>query len=114
MANYELWVGRIAVVTDTKVSRVWRVWSKLGLNLPKRRPKKRRSGSDSRILGSTAHNSVWTDDFVHEQLANGGPIKLLCVLDENTRECLAIEVSSQAVHGRTDLSKGSTANCANA
>lgn len=30
---------------------------------------------------------------MHDQLANSGPIKKLCVLDENTRECLAIEVS---------------------
>jgi transposase-like protein len=42
---------RIAVMTDTKVSRVWRLWSKLGLNLPKRRPRKRRCGSDIRIPG---------------------------------------------------------------
>jgi hypothetical protein len=29
---------------------------------------------------------------VHDRLANGGQLKLLCVLDEYTRECLAIEV----------------------
>jgi putative transposase len=83
---------RIAVMTDTKVSRVWRLWSRLGLNLAKRRPRKRRCGSDIRIPGSTAPNGVWTYDFVHDQLANGGPIKMPYVLDENTRECLAIEV----------------------
>jgi putative transposase len=37
-------------------------------------------------------NHVWSYDFVHDKLANGGTLKLLCVLDENTRECLAIEV----------------------
>jgi transposase InsO family protein len=83
---------RIAVMTDTKVSRVWRLWRKLGLNLPKRRPRKRRCGNDIRIPGSTAPNGVWTYDFVHDQLVNGGPLKMLCVLDENTRECLAIEL----------------------
>jgi putative transposase len=35
---------------------------------------------------------VWTYDFVHDQLANGGPLKMLCVLDEKTRDCLGIEV----------------------
>lgn len=35
---------------------------------------------------------MWTYDFVHDQLANGGQLKMLCVLGENTRECLAIEV----------------------
>lgn len=34
----------------------------------------------------------WSDDFVHDQLANGGMIKMLCVLDEHTRERQAIAV----------------------
>lgn len=83
---------RIAVMTDNSTSRVWRLWRKLGLNLPKRRPRKRRCGSDIRVPGATAPNSVWTYDFVHDRLANGATYKMLCVLDENTRECLAIEV----------------------
>lgn len=62
------------------------------MNLPKRRPRKRRCGSDNHTPGSTAHNGVWTYDFVHYQSANGGPLKMPCVLDENTRDCLAIEV----------------------
>jgi hypothetical protein len=48
-----------------------------------------------RIPGATRPNSVWTYDFVHDRLANGSQLKqlkLLCVLDEFTRECLAIEV----------------------
>lgn len=83
---------RIAVMTGTSKSRVQRLWSKLGLNLPKRRPKKRRCGSDIRIPGATAPNGVWSYDFVHDRLANGGTLKMLCILDEHTRECLAIEV----------------------
>jgi hypothetical protein len=42
--------------------------------------------------GATEPNSVWSYDFVHDRLANGQILKLLCVLDEHTRECLAIEV----------------------
>lgn len=83
---------RIAVMTDQSIGRVWRLWRSLGLNLPKRRPRKRRCGSDIRIPGATQPNSVWSYDFVHDRLANGGMLKLLCVLDEHTRECLAIEV----------------------
>lgn len=83
---------RIAVMTDNSTSRVWLLWRKLGLNLPKRRPRKRRCGSDIRVPGATAPNGVWTYDFVHDRLANGATYKMLCVLDENTRECLAIEV----------------------
>jgi transposase InsO family protein len=83
---------RIAVMTSQSAGRVWRLWSRLGLNLPKRRPKKRRCGSDIRIPGATEPNSVWSYDFVHDRLANGSLFKMLCVIDEHTRECLAIEV----------------------
>jgi putative transposase len=71
---------------------VWRLWRSLGLNLPQRQPRKRRCGSDIRNAGATQPNSVWPYDFVHDRLANDGTLKLLCVLDEHTRECLAIEV----------------------
>jgi hypothetical protein len=83
---------RIAVMTKQSEGRVWRLWSELKLNLPRRRPRRRRCGTDMRIPGATQPNSVWTYDFVHDRLANGGILKLLCVLDEHTRECLAIEV----------------------
>lgn len=83
---------RIAVMTCQSAGRVWRLWNRLGLNLPKRRPRKRRCGTDIRIPGATRPNNVWSYDFVHDRLANGNPLKLLCVLDEHTRECLAIEV----------------------
>jgi putative transposase len=83
---------RIAVMTCQSAGRVWRLWNRLGLNLPKRRPRKRRCGTDIRIPGATQPNNVWSYDFVHDRLANGNPLKLLCVVDEHTRECLAIEV----------------------
>jgi putative transposase len=83
---------RIAVMTGQSAGRVWRLWNRLGLNLPKRRPRKRRCGTDMRIPRATQPNSVWTYDFVHDRLANGNALKMLCVLDEHTRECLAIEV----------------------
>jgi transposase InsO family protein len=79
-------------MTSKTNGRVWRLWSRLGLNLPRRRPRKRRCGIDIRIPGATQPNSVWTYDFVHDRLANGGQLTLLCVLDEYTLECLAIEV----------------------
>lgn len=83
---------RIAVMTGQSSGRVWRLWNRLGLNLPRRRPRKRRRGADIRLPGATGPNSIWTYDFVHDRLANGNVLKLLCVLDEHTRECLAIEV----------------------
>jgi putative transposase len=65
----------------------------MGLAVPRRRPRRRRSGSDMRLLGATRPNSVWSYDFVHDRLATQRTIRLLCVLDEHTRECLAIEVA---------------------
>jgi len=47
-----------------------------------------------RLLGAVQPNHVWTYDFVHDRLANKRMIWLLCVLDEHTRECLAIEVAT--------------------
>lgn len=74
-------------------TRTRRLWRQMGLQLPKRRPRRRRSGSDIRLPGAPRPNTVWTYDFVHDRLANGTALKMLCVLDENTRECLGIEVA---------------------
>jgi putative transposase len=83
---------RMAIWLRTGETRTRRLWRSLGLQLPKRRPRRRRSGSDIRLPGATTPNSVWTYDFVFDRLASGTPLKLLCVLDESTRECLAIEM----------------------
>jgi putative transposase len=83
---------RTAVMTGQSAGRVWRLWNRLELNLPKRRPRKRRCGTDVPIPGATQPNSVWMYDFVHDRLANGNSLKMLRVLDEHTREWLAIEV----------------------
>jgi putative transposase len=74
--------------------RVKRLWAQLGLNLPKRRPRRRRCGSDMCLLGAVRPNHVWSYDFVHDRLAGKRTVRMLCVLDEHTRECLAIEVAS--------------------
>ena len=53
---------------------------------------RRRCRSDIRVSGSVRVNHVCTYDFLHDRLADGRCLKVLCVLDEYTRECLAIEV----------------------
>lgn len=84
---------RSAAWLDEGRSRVRRLWRQLGLILPRRRPRRRRCGTDIRVLGATQPNSVWSYDFVHDRLATQRTIRLLRVLDERTRECLAIEVA---------------------
>jgi len=85
---------RMAAWLSLSESQVRRMWRSLGLNIPRRRPRRRRSGSDIRLPGAVRPNAVWSYDFVHDQLVDGKVLKLLCVIDEYTRECLAIEVGA--------------------
>ena len=79
--------------------RVRRVWRALGLSVRRRKHRKIRTGQP-RVLAPTAPNQVWAYDFMEDRCASGQRLKLLTVVDEWTRECLAIEVSSSidAVH----------------
>jgi hypothetical protein len=63
-------------------SRVRRLWSALKLGIPRKRPRRRRSGNDIRLPGATKPNSVWSYDFVHDQMVDGRSLKMLCVIDE--------------------------------
>ena len=83
---------RVAVMSGESVHRVWRLWHDLKLALPRRRPRRRRTGSDIRLPGAVSPNSVWSYDFVEDRLASGSKLRLLTVIDEHTRESLAIEV----------------------
>ncbi len=48
-----------------------------------------------RPLQATRPNHVWAYDFVHDTCANGQKLKVLTVIDEWTRECLAVEVDGR-------------------
>lgn len=85
---------RMAAWVSLSEARVRRMWRTLGLNIPRRRPRRRRCGSDICLPGAVQPNAVWSYDFVHDQLVDGKVLKLLCVIDEYTRECLAIEVGA--------------------
>jgi putative transposase len=75
--------------------RVHRVWREEKLSLPLRRPRKRRAGTPTISCGQALHpNHVWTYDFVFDRCANGQKIKLLTVVDEYTRESLAIRTAT--------------------
>jgi len=75
--------------------RVERIWRSEGLKVPKRQPKRGRlwlnDGSCIRLRPLYAGH-VWSYDFVSTRTHDGRPLKLLTVLDEYTRECMAIEV----------------------
>jgi putative transposase len=75
--------------------RVYRLWRKQGLKVPKKQRKKRRRGSSANSCvrrRAAAKDHVWAWDFIHDRTADGRPLKWLSVVDEYTRECLALEV----------------------
>lgn len=72
--------------------RCGRLWAQAGLQVPKKR-RRRLTGTKLRPLPPAGMNSVWSYDFVYDACANGQKIKCLTVVDEFTRECLAIDVS---------------------
>lgn len=73
--------------------RAYRLWRLAGLQVPRRRPRRRIASGRPRPTPPTAANHVWAYDFVYDRCANGQQLKCLTVVDEWTRECLAIEVS---------------------
>lgn len=73
--------------------RAHRIWRRAGLQVPRRRPRRRAAVHRPRPLPATGPNSVWAYDFVFDACANGQGLKCLTVIDEYTRECLAIDVA---------------------
>src|SRR4029079_17691190 len=74
--------------------RVQRLWREAGLKVPARTVKKRRlGGSENACFRRRAErpNHVWSHDFVMDQTSDGRRLKILTVVDEYTRECLALE-----------------------
>jgi putative transposase len=74
-------------------ARTHRLWRKAGLSLPLRRPRRRVRRSEPRPLATSEPNEVWAYDFVFDRCTNGQGIKCLTVVDEGSRECLAIDVA---------------------
>lgn len=74
---------------------VERIWRKEGLKAPQKQPKRRRlwlnDGSCIRRRPEYP-NHVWSYDFVADRTYNGRPLRMLTLMDEYTRESLAIKV----------------------
>lgn len=75
--------------------RIERLWRQEGLKVPARQPKRGRlwlnDGSCVR-LRATHRNHVWSYDFMAARTRDGRPLRLLTMIDEYTRECLALVV----------------------
>lgn len=81
-------------------SRAERLSRKAKLQLPAKRRRKRISSARPRPLPPRAANHVWAYDFVVDACANGQRLKCLSIVDEFTRECLAIDVAGSIRSGR--------------
>jgi putative transposase len=76
--------------------RVYRLWRAAGLQVPRKRPRRRVADGAARgPQAPTGANQVWAYDFVFDRCANGQQLKCLTVTDEWTREGLAIEVDGR-------------------
>jgi len=72
--------------------RAYRIWRKAGLRCPLRR-KRQRNQHPGQVPRLADHpNHVWTYDFMHDVTTDGRKLKFLTLVDEFTRECLAITV----------------------
>ncbi len=75
--------------------RVQRLWREEGLRNPARKRRKRargRSGNSCAMKKAEHKNHVWCWDFTMDETSEGRRLKSFSVMDEFTRECLALEV----------------------
>ena len=75
-------------------SRTHSLWRQAGLLVPRKRPRKRIALVRPRVHTPFKAKWVWAYDFVFDTTARGQQIKCLTVVDEYTRECLAIDVAA--------------------
>ena len=76
--------------------RVERIWRREGLKVPQKQPKRGRLWlNDGSCVRKRAEypNHLWSYDFALERTQDGRPIRILALIDEYTRECLALDVS---------------------
>jgi putative transposase len=93
------------------LKRVYRIWRREGLKVPQKQPKRGRlwlnDGSCIR-LRPEREGHVWSYDFVQDRTQDGRAFRMLTVIDEYTRRCLAIVVApklnaDEVLHCLTDL-----------
>lgn len=80
-------------------NRIYRLYREEGLAVRKRRSRRRAIGARAPILVEAKANARWSLDFVHDQLAGGRRFRILNVVDDVTRECLAA-IADTSLSGR--------------
>ncbi|WP_151343682.1 IS3 family transposase [Rhizobium leguminosarum] len=81
------------------VNRIYRLYREEGLSVRKRKARRRAVGTRAPILVEAKANARWSLDFVHDQFACGRRFRVLNIVDDVTRECLAA-VPDTSISGR--------------
>jgi putative transposase len=81
------------------INRVYRLYREEGLTVRKRRARRRAVGTRAPILVEARANARWSLDFVHDQFACGRRFRVLNIVDDVTRECLAA-IPDTSISGR--------------
>lgn len=71
------------------INRIYRLYREEGLTVRKRKARRRAVGTRTPILVEAKINARWSLDFVHDQFALGRRFRILNIVDDVTRECLA-------------------------
>ncbi len=92
-------IHRLLVSRDWQVNhkRVHRLWKRENMQIPRKQHRRRRfpGGSENSCVRHRAEHKdhVWSYDFLTDRTEDGRQLRLLAVIDEYTRECLAVEVA---------------------
>lgn len=71
------------------INRIYRLYREEGLTVRKRKARRRAVGARTPILVEAKVNARWSLDFVHDQIGSGRRFRILNIVDDVTRECLA-------------------------
>lgn len=81
------------------VNRIYRLYREEGLSVRKRQARRRAVGTRAPIPVEAKVNARWSLDFVHDQFASGRRFRVLNIVDDVTRECLAA-IPDTSISGR--------------
>jgi transposase InsO family protein len=81
------------------INRIYRLYREEGLTVRRRKARRKAIGTRAPILIEARANARWSLDFVHDQFACGRRFRVLNVVDDVTRECLAA-IPDTSISGR--------------
>jgi putative transposase len=87
--------------TAMSPDRAHRIWRGAGLQVPRRRPRRRIAANRPRPLPASGANHVWAYDFLHDACANGQALKCLTLIEAKPSASVRISEPEQASRRET-------------